>query len=211
MRSMVLFFAAALVLAASSSLAYADTFQFGFTGAGVSGTVALTYGAATDARYSQAFAVTGISGSFSDSNLGIVDATISGLQPINHATPDPTNLLAPDDFSRFAVATGTEHGSESYDNLFYPGGSPQTATDYPFSGGFLDIYGLLADIGDGRVLNIWSNGLEPGNDAVDYGVAVVTSAESLDYVGGGVAVTPEPGSLGLLATGLVGAFVRRLR
>ncbi len=50
------------------------------------------------------------------------------------------------------------NGFLTYDNLFWPGGSPPTATDYPIGGGFLDIYGLLFDIGDGRVVNFWNNG-----------------------------------------------------
>ena len=52
--------------------------------------------------------VTGISGTFSDSNngLNIVNAPIGPLEPIKHDTPESTNLLAPNDFSRFAVAAG---------------------------------------------------------------------------------------------------------
>ncbi len=124
---------ATLLLATSLSWqANASTFDFSFKGPGVSGTVELTYGAATDAKYPQAFEVTGIGGVFSDSNSGlnIVNSPIGSLEPVKHDTPDLTNLLAPHDFSRFAVAAGLPHGSLSYDNLFYPGGSPQTASDY---------------------------------------------------------------------------------
>lgn len=202
MRHKLLYSAAALLLASLASQANADTVQLSFAGPGVGGTVVLTYGTATDAKYPQAFEVTGASGNFTDSNIGISNATIVGLIPINHATPDSTNLLAPADFSRFTVASGTEHGSLSFDNLLYPGGSPQTATDYPFSGGVLDIYGLLFDLGDGTVVNLWSNGVFPGTDFVDYGVGVATNENSLDYVGGGVSVTPEPGTFCLLGTGL---------
>src|SRR6478672_8551785 len=154
--------AATLLLAASlPGHANASTFEFSFAGSGVSGTITLTYGAATDAKYPQAFEVTGISGTFSDSNngLNIVNATIGPLEPIKHDTPEPTNLLAPHDFSRFAVATGLSpenNGFLTYDNLFYPSGSPATASDYPVHGGFLDIYGLLFDIGGGRVVDFWS-------------------------------------------------------
>ncbi len=206
MRHKLLYSAAALLLASLASQANADTFQFTFSGPGVSGNAVLTYGTATDAKYPQAFEVTGITGSFTDSNIKIYNAPILGLVNINHATPDPTNLLAPNDFSRFAVASGTEHGSLSFDNLYYPGGSPQTATDYYFSGGFFDIYGLLFDIGDGTVANIWSNGVLPGTAFNDYGVGVATSDKSLDYVFSGVTVTPEPGTFCLLGTGLAAMF-----
>ncbi len=46
----------------------ANTVDLNFTGPGVSGSLVLTYGAATDAKYPNAFEVTGISGTFSDSN-----------------------------------------------------------------------------------------------------------------------------------------------
>jgi hypothetical protein len=124
--------------------------------------------------------------------------------PITRDAPEPTNLLAPDDFSKFAVATGLpaqNNGTLSYDNLYYPDGSPQSASDYPFHGGFLDIYGLMFNIDGGRVVNFWSNGDFSGNGPIDYGVAVATSDTALDYVGG-VAVVPEPSSYALMLAGL---------
>ena len=182
-------------------------------GPGVSGTVELTYGAATDAKYPQAFEVTGVSGTFTDTNngLNIVNATIGSLVAITRDAPEALNLLAPNDFSKFAVASGLppeNHGSLSFDNLFYPGGSPQTASDYPFFGGFLDIYGLLFNIGGDKVVNFWSNGTFGG--VVNYGVAVATHDEALDYVGG-VAAVPEPSTyaLMLVGLGLGGMMVRR--
>lgn len=187
--------------------ANASNYGFSFAGPGVSGTIYLTYGTATDAKYPNAFEVTGISGTFSDSNhgLNIVNTPVLGLVPINYATPDPTNLLAPHDFSKFLVASGTRDGDFSYDNLFWPGGSPQTASDYEPHGGFLDIYGLLFDIGNGRVVNLWSDGTPEGNgNGPIYGVGVGTSAEALDYIHSGVSIVPEPGTFVMLGSGIIG-------
>jgi hypothetical protein len=201
-----------------ASGAHAGTIKLTFNGPGIGGAIELTYGPATDAKYSQAFEVTGISGTFTDTNngLNIVNATVGALVPIKHDSPEPTNLLAPNDFSRFAVAAGLpvqNNGTLSYTNLFWPGGSAQTASDYPIHGGFLDIYGLMFEIGGGMVVNLWSNGdfSGTGNGPIDYGVAVATPDNALDYVSGGVSLSavPEPGSLVLLGIGLAGTLACR--
>lgn len=218
MKNKIVLSATLLFAASLPWQARASTFDFTFTGPGVSGWVELTYGAATDAKYPQAFEVTGITGTFSDSNngLNIVNAPIGPLEPVKHDTPEPTNLLAPHDFSRFAVATGlspVSGGFLTYDNLFYPGGSPPTASDYTVHGGIFDIYGLMFDIGGGRVVDLWSNGdfTGTGSGPIDYGVGVATHDLALDYVGGGVSVSPEPGAIGLLGGGLFGILAWRRR
>lgn len=202
--------AGALAALAIGHQAQAGTFNISVNGPGVSGIFAVTYGTATDTTYPNAYEITGVSGTFSDSNngLNIVNASVTGLQSVNHATPEPTNLLAPHDFSRFAVATGlspTNNGYLTYDNLYWPGSSPQTASDYPFHGGFLDIYGLMVKLNNGDVVGLWSNGVgNPIGSGPIYGVAVATSTTALDYVATGVSATvPEPGSFALLGTGLM--------
>jgi len=67
------FVAVATVLVATTLTRQADagTFQFNLAGPGVSGSITLTYGTATDGKYPDAFEVTGISGTLSDSNKGL--------------------------------------------------------------------------------------------------------------------------------------------
>ncbi len=206
-------------MASGATGARGSTVDFNFVGHGVSGALVLTYGLATDSIYPDAFEFTGISGTFTDTNngLNIINAPVGPLVAVTHDAPEPGNLLAPHDFSKFAVASGLpddNHGFLTYDNLFWPGGSPQTATDYPPHGGLLDIYGLMFSIPGGVVVDLFSNGAGP-NGIGDYGVGVATASTALDYVGSGVSV-PEPGSAWLLGGGLLGLLAgigraRRLR
>jgi hypothetical protein len=203
----------ACLIVAMASQAGATTVNIDFSGPGVNGALVLTYGAATDAKYGNAYEVTGISGTFSDSNngLNLVNVPVGALVAITHDAPRDTNLLAPNDFSRFTVASGlpaVTNGFLTYDNLFWPGGSSQTASDYPPHGGFLDIYGLMFNLGDGEVVNFWSNGSTDGG-APDYGVAVASAMLALDDGGGVSASLPEPGPLWLFAGALIGLFCYR--
>lgn len=202
-------------LAAMTLVSRADadtTMPIYFSGQGVSGSLVVTIGTTTDATYPNAFEITGVSGTFTDTNngLGIVNTPVTGLQPITHSTPgDPENIgVAPNDFSQFAVMSGlpsVNNGVLTFDNLFWPGGAPPTAFDYPGDGSFLDIYGLMLQIGGGKVVDLFSNGvgfgINPGDTNV-FGVAVATSDVSLDYVANGVsASTPEPSTWAMMLLG----------
>ncbi len=215
MRSRLLPATALLVAASFVSQARADVATFGFSGGGVSGSVTLTYGLDTVAGDpSGAYVITTATGTFSDSNIGIVGAAITGVAPAMPASPEPTNLLAPKSFGFYPIASGVPApGGESapgfaYDDLYYPGGSPQTASDYPFHGGFLDIYGVVFTIAGNRAVNLWSDGDD--GTGLTYGVGVTDGTDVLDYVFSGVAV-PEPGSFGLFGVALLGALVWRRR
>jgi hypothetical protein len=107
--------------------AHAATMPLTFSNdAGVSGSLVITFGPATDGKYpTSGFEITAVSGTFTDTNLNINNAPVTSLVAINHATPldDPPNLLAPDDFSQFAVANNLpveSRGFITYDNLFWP-------------------------------------------------------------------------------------------
>ena len=203
---------AALAGAALAGQAHAATLPISFGGPGVGGLLVITFGPATDATYPNAFEITGISGRFTDTNPGvdIVNASVTGLQAVNHATPgDPMNIgVAPSDFSTFAVASGlppVSNGVITYDNLFWPGGASQTAWDYPGQGNFLDIYGLAFTISGGDLVDMFSNGVGTGVDPTSpavFGLVVATPAAAVDYVATGVAAsTPEPSTWAMMILG----------
>jgi hypothetical protein len=158
--------------------------------------------------------ITGATGTFLDSKIGL-NTTIIGVYPRNPADPEPENLLAPASFGRYLITNGVEGPAGlapgfSYDNLFYPGGSPQAASDYPFHGGYFDIYGVIFTTTGGVVINFWSNG-DFGEGPV-YGAGVTDGVDALDYVSGiSVTPVPEPETWSLMIGGfsLLGAALRR--
>lgn len=221
---------ALLAGSAISTGANASTFMFDFSGVGVSGKVSLSYiedpntSATLDSSPNAhdplgSYIITGVTGTFSDNGLGLANVGITGLEGLNPVSPEPTNLKAPNRFSLLNVANGVDDGSGHpskgfhYDNIFYPLGSPQTATDYPFAGGFFDIYGMVFTLANGDAVNLWSNGVQPGL-GLNYGVAVTDRVDVLDYVNGvAVRAVPEPASWALMISGFgaVGAAMRNGR
>lgn len=198
MNHSILAAASCIGVALLAASAKAGTVNFTLSGSGVSGQGTLTFTPGPGG----ADAITGITGVFSDANAGlngepaIVNAAITGLVPVNPIVPLPQNVTAPD-FSKFAIANGVPSppafeasDSLSYDNTYYPGGSPVVCTDFPFSGGLLDVYGVMFKLDNGDVVGLWSNGIAPGpvTPAI-YGAAVADATNTYDYVSDGVTLT----------------------
>lgn len=211
------------------SAAQADQAGFNLSGSGIGGSILITYVANPNTgplgtspnQYDPvgSYIVTGISGTFSDANIGLGDVAINGIVPSNPGSPTPDNLLAPHSFGWFPITNGPTNPEGvvtpgfSYDDLFYPAGSPQTATSYPFSGGVLDIYGLVFALANGDSVNLWSNGKVPGV-GLNYGVGVTNGTDVLDYASPvSLSAVPEPATWAMMLVGFaaVGMAARRRR
>lgn len=224
----ILSVAVALSAMAIAQPASAAIFAFNLSGSGINGSIQLTYEANDNTGVLPgmspnpvdpigSYVVTDISGTFSNSNIGISNAAITGIVASSPGNPTEDNLLAPHSFGFYTVASGIPapdgHVAPglSYDNLFYPAGSPQAANDYEPHGGFFDIYGLVFTLDDGNAVNLWSNG-DFGGGAI-YGAAVTDGKTLLDYAEEPVvlAAVPEPATWALMLAGfgLVGAAMRR--
>lgn len=179
-------------------------------------------------------AITGANGTFFDASLGMSNVAITGVQPLNatwviprmSALPGTTQPLYQENLpiSRSMLFTDDPNSpTASYDNLFYAGGSPLVCLvdvngtlvpTYPFSGGFLDIYGVMFTLGNGDLLGLWSDGSPSGYvapGAPDYGFNVLRWDAGLNAYtvldgnfSGATASVPEPRFVWMLGAGLLG-------
>jgi hypothetical protein len=180
--------------------------DFSFSGGGISGSGVFTLATTADPTIDH---ITGITGIFSD--LGdSVSGPISGLVASAYSNTCPG-------------AANFSPAGYSYDNLYYPHGSPAICGfDYPFSGGVLDIFGVLFNVNDAGTtyaVDLWSNGVVPGAGLL-YGVSVAQGTTTINdgQNGSGVpipaftaTVTPEPGYLFVVGVLLLGLIAFRIR
>ncbi len=188
-----------------SQTAFASNIDFSFTGAGsISGSGVFTVATTADPTIDD---ITGITGTFSDPGDG-VSGTISGLVASAYSNVCPG-------------AANFSQAGYTYDNLYYPSGSPAIcAFDYPPHGGVLDIFGVLFNVNDaGKIytVDLWSNGVLSGTEP-SYAFSLAKGATTInDGVGGnGVplssfTITPEPGNLWVVGIALAGMIAWRLR
>jgi hypothetical protein len=189
-------------------VALADGFYFSFNGSGVSSSGTLWVSPSSTPGVDE---ITGITGTFTDTNVGISGAITGLYQPVSYV-------------SDTSVGIAFTTGGLSYDDLFYPAGNaPPLCFDpvthqltYPFYGGQLDIFGVAFDISGGYVGEFWSNGNIPGLGLV-YAAGVANATGLVDNPNSGsdtvppgrfgsftTTPTPEPGSLPLLGFGTLG-------
>ena len=163
-----------------------------------------------------AFMITAITGTFSNTASGILNAAITGLVPIHPANErdvvfDP---LVPTSLSFVDYGTAPNAGALTYNNLYFPGGSPIDC-DFPFSGTFVDVFGMAFTVAGGYTVNLWGDGDMFGPGTTTYGAGVTDGSRLLAYEFNGVdavaAAVPEPSSYALFSAGLFGMLAWRRR
>jgi PEP-CTERM motif len=188
---------ALVAVVAFASAAMADEFSFTFNGGGISASGTFIVSPTATPGVDE---ITGINGTFSDTNVGVSGAITGLYQPVSYVS---------DTLGTPGIAFTT--GGLSYDDTFYPAGnSPAICYDlvggvptltYPFSGGVFDIFGVTFDIGGpgGYVGELWSNG-DVGFGPIVYAAGLANGTELVDDPNSGPEAAAPPGEYGSLTT-----------
>ncbi len=196
MKKLSIAFLALATAFALAPAALADSLSFTISGGGTTSSGTISFLTTSTPGVDE---ITGISGSFADAN-GNYSGTITSLYPDPSYSPEITTSYL------FSV-----------DNLFYPGGAPETCFWGTCAvGEQLDVVGLVFDVtrstGSIYEVGVWGNG------ANGYGLDSDLNGVYQDDGNNGVAVLfaagEEPSCLLLLGSGMLGlAFVlfRKIR
>jgi hypothetical protein len=179
-----------------------EIYAFSFNGNGVTASGTFKVGSqSTNSATPPGYEITGISGTFSDTNVGVSGAITGLYTPVSYVS----NTLA-----NPGVAFTT--GGLSYDDLFYPAGdSPAVCLTlingvpvltYPFSGGYFDIFGVAFNVAGGYTGAFWSNGDVPGLGMV-YAAGLADANGLVDNPNAGPDSGVPPGRFGSFTVSLV--------
>lgn len=224
-RKTALLAAAATLALLAFGQASASVVRINIQGPGGNGYANLTVGSADPSDIVDPtkvpMTITGASGMFGG-------AAITGVQALNHAIA-PAGEVLPTSYSLFSIPGYGDHDGVSYDNLLYLNGSPlicyiDGTLVYPFSGGLLDLMGVMFTLDNGKFVDLWSMGnTAPGmfgpawKGGLTYGVKIIEPTAAGGYEVsvarsfGTMATVPEPNSAWLLGAGVLGLVAWRRR
>lgn len=179
-----------------------ELYAFSFNGNGVTASGTFHVGSqSSNSTSPPGYEITGIDGTFSDTNVGVSGAITGLYTPLSYVNNTLGN-----------PGVAFTQGGLSYDDLFYPGGnSPavcftlvngQPTLTYPFSGGYFDIFGVAFNVVGGYTGAFWSNGDIPGLGTV-YAAGLADANGLLDNPNSGPGGTAPPGRYGSFTVSLV--------